>query len=136
MAHWLIKSEPSAYAWARMARDKKTGWTGVRNQSGREQHEGDEAGRHLLLLPLERGQGDRRHREGGAAVPPRPTDKTGKFGMVEMEAVKALVRPVTLAAIKVHPTLKTMAFVRQSRLSVSPVTAAEWKTVCGMGGIR
>jgi len=67
---------------------------------------------------------------------PDPTDKTGKFGMVEMEAVKALVRPVTLAAIKVHPTLKTMAFVRQSRLSVSPVTAAEWKTVCGMGGIR
>jgi predicted RNA-binding protein with PUA-like domain len=66
---------------------------------------------------------------------PDPTDETGKFGMVEMTAGESFKTPVTLAAIKVHDKLKDMAFVRQSRLSVSPVTAAEWKIICKLGGL-
>ena len=66
---------------------------------------------------------------------PDPTDKTGKFGMVEVSAGKTFKTPVTLAAIKAHEKLSAMVFVRQSRLSVSPVTAAEWKTICKLGGL-
>jgi predicted RNA-binding protein with PUA-like domain len=66
---------------------------------------------------------------------PDPSDDAGKFGMVEVSAGKPLKTPVTLADIKEHAKLKNMAFVKQSRLSVSPVTAEEWKAICKLGGI-
>jgi predicted RNA-binding protein with PUA-like domain len=66
---------------------------------------------------------------------PDPTDDTGVFGMVEVTCEKPLKTPVTLAFIKSHRLLKNMAFVKQSRLSVSPVTAAEWAEICALGGL-
>jgi predicted RNA-binding protein with PUA-like domain len=66
---------------------------------------------------------------------PDPTDETGKFGMVDLKAVKPLPRPVTLDAIKAEGKLKAMALVNNSRLSVQPVTEAEWAVVCRMGGL-
>ena len=66
---------------------------------------------------------------------PDETDETGRFGMVDVRAVRALPSPVTLDAIKAEPRLDAMALVRQSRLSVQPVTEEEWRIVCAMGGL-
>jgi predicted RNA-binding protein with PUA-like domain len=66
---------------------------------------------------------------------PDPTDESARFGLVDVKAVAALPAPVTLAAIKEHPKLKDMVLVKNSRLSVQPVTAAEWKIICEMGGV-
>ena len=66
---------------------------------------------------------------------PDPTDKTGTFGMIDVSAEKPLKTPVGLEAIKAEPRLKDMVLVNNSRLSVQPVTDAEWKLVCKMGGI-
>ena len=65
---------------------------------------------------------------------PDPTDEKGVFLAVDVKAVKPLPKPVTLAAIKAEPRLKEMALVKYGRLSVQPVTVAEWKIVCPMGG--
>ena len=64
---------------------------------------------------------------------PDPSDKTGKFGMVDVAPVKALKNPVTLAAIKAHPLLSQMVFARQGRLSVSPVSTLEWREIVKLG---
>jgi predicted RNA-binding protein with PUA-like domain len=66
---------------------------------------------------------------------PDPQDETGKFGMVDVEAVEKLKRPVTLAEVKADPALANMALVKLSRLSVQPVTPAEWKRVASLGGV-
>ena len=65
---------------------------------------------------------------------PDHTDETGKFGMVDVKAVEALPKPVTLAAVKAEPKLKDMALIKFSRLSVQPVTDEEWRIVRRMGG--
>jgi predicted RNA-binding protein with PUA-like domain len=67
---------------------------------------------------------------------PDPTDETGKFGLVVVKALRDLPKPVSLAEIKQTPKLGEMMLVRNSRLSVQPVTEAEWKLVCAMGGIK
>jgi predicted RNA-binding protein with PUA-like domain len=67
---------------------------------------------------------------------PDSTDGTGQWECVDVAAVRDLARPVTLAAIKAEPSLKSMVLVRNSRLSVQPVTAAEWKRICAMGGVK
>ena len=66
---------------------------------------------------------------------PDPTDETGRFGMVDVKAVKPLPYPVPLGLIKTHPKLQNMPIIKQSRLSVSPVTPEEWKTICTLGGV-
>jgi predicted RNA-binding protein with PUA-like domain len=67
---------------------------------------------------------------------PDPTDEAGKFGLVVVKAVKDMPQPVTLAAVKANPKLAKMSLVTSFRLSVQPVTDAEWKIVCGMGGLK
>jgi predicted RNA-binding protein with PUA-like domain len=67
---------------------------------------------------------------------PDPSDKTGKFVMVDLKPVAAMKEPVTLAAIKAEPKLKDVALIRQSRLSVMPIDTAAWKLICRMGGVK
>ena len=67
---------------------------------------------------------------------PDPTDDSGRFGLVVVKAVRDVPRPVTLAEIKASPKLKDMVLVKNSRLSVQPVTAAEWTLVSVMGGMK
>lgn len=67
---------------------------------------------------------------------PDPTDETGKFGLVDVTAVKEFPKPVTLAEIKTNPKLSEMVLVKNSRLSVQPVTPAEWQTVSAMGSLK
>lgn len=137
MAHWLFKSEPSSWSWQEQVAAGATGtpWNGVRN--------------HQAKLNLQRMQvGDQGffyHSNDGKAVVgivevirpyyPDGTDPSGRFGMVDLRAVEALPEPVTLDAVKSQPELAEMSLVRNSRLSVQPVTDAEWAVVCRLGGL-
>jgi predicted RNA-binding protein with PUA-like domain len=137
MAHWLYKSEPSSWSWDQQvaAGEAGTFWNGVRNHSAK-----------LNLMAMRRGeQGFFYHSNEGKAVVgivevireyyPDHTDESGKFGMVDVKAVRALPRPVALEAIKEEPRLKKMLLVTNSRLSVQPVTDEEWAIICRMGGL-
>ena len=137
MAHWLFKSEPSAWSFTQQieAGAKGTNWNGVRNHAAK-----------LNLMAMKVGEhGFFYHSNEGKAVVgivevikpfyPDPTDETGKFGMVDIRAIRPLPHEVTLEAVKAEKRLAKMALVTLSRLSVQPVTEAEWKIVCEMGGL-
>jgi predicted RNA-binding protein with PUA-like domain len=135
MAYWLIKTEPSSWSWQQQveAGDKGTFWSGVRNHLAKkhlkEMKVGDQAffyhsGEEKAVVGIV---------ETSKPYYPDPSDKTGVFGMVDVKAVKALAKPVTLAEIKADPRLKDMVLVKSSRLSVQPVTDAEWRAVLAMG---
>jgi predicted RNA-binding protein with PUA-like domain len=135
MPHWLMKSEPAAYPWSQMVREKKCGWTGVRNYQASNNMKAMKQGDTAFFYHSNEGLEIVGIVKVSKLYHPDPTDETGRFGMVEVTAVKPLKKPVTLAAIKAHPKLKNMAIIRQSRLSVSPVTAEDWDVICGLGGV-
>jgi predicted RNA-binding protein with PUA-like domain len=136
MAHWLFKSEPSTWSWEQQvaAGAKGTFWNGVRNHLAKQQM--------MAMKKGERGffyhSNDERAIVGVVEIIreyyPDHTDETGRFGMVDVKAVKPLKNPVTLADIKAAPRLSDMVLVNNSRLSVQPVTDAEWKVILGMAG--
>jgi predicted RNA-binding protein with PUA-like domain len=130
--HWLMKSEPSAYSWTRFLKDKKSGWTGVRNFQARNNMQVMKLGEEAFFYHSNEGREIVGIMKVSKLYHPDPTDETGKFGMVEVTPVRTLKKPVTLEMIKAHPKLKNVALLKQSRLSVSPVTAEEWKVICGM----
>ena len=133
MAYWLMKSEPGSWSWDDQVKDG-VGRVGRRAQlPGSQQHEGHEDRRQGLLLPLGQGEAGGRHLRGGEGVLPRPTDASGRFGMVDIKALRPFAQPVSLAEIKAEPSLSELALIRQSRLSVMPIAAAEWRTICKMG---
>ena len=138
MAHWLYKSEPSSWSWDEQVAcgAKGTQWTGVRNHSAK-----------LNLMAMKKGdRGFFYHSNEGKAVVgivevikeyyPDPTDKTGKFGMVDLKAVEPLKTPVTLDDVKAEPKLAKMILINNSRLSVQPVTDEEYALVRKMGGLK
>lgn len=130
MARWLIKSEPESYSWDDLIRDSRTEWDGVRNNAARlhlrAMKPGDEAFFYRSLVEpavvgivrVSRG--------------PAPDPKDPNWVSVEVEAVRALKRPVTLKAIKAEPSLAAMELIRQSRLSVAPVRDEEWARIIAM----
>jgi predicted RNA-binding protein with PUA-like domain len=136
MTHWLFKSEPSVWSFETQTAQgaKGTSWNGVRNHSAK-----------LNMMAMKVGeQGFFYHSNEGKAIVglvevikpyyPDPTDENGKFGMVDIKAVRPLKRPVTLEAVKGEKRLAKMALVANSRLSVQPVTADEWRIVLAMAG--
>ena len=134
MNHWLVKSEPETYAWSDLVRDKRTDWTGVRNYAARIHLKAMQPGDAVFVYH----SGDDKSVVGIAKVtkaffPDKTADEEG-WVAVELAAVSALKQPVTLAQLKADATLRNMTFVRQSRLSVSPVTAAEFAKLKKLGG--
>jgi predicted RNA-binding protein with PUA-like domain len=138
MAYWLVKSEPDAWSWDEQVKAgaKGTAWTGVRNHTAKQN-----------LMKMKRGDraffyhsGDGKEIVGIAEVTREhfadPTDETKKFFAVDLKSVAPMPKPVTLAAIRGEPRLADMALIKLSRLSVQPVTAAEWKLICQMGGVK
>ena len=133
MAYWLIKSEPDAYSWAEMLRDGSTHWSGVRNHQAAGNLKAMRVGDHAFFYHSNIGKEIVGIVEIIRTAYPDPTDESGKFVMVDVGKPKAIKKPVTLATIKAHPILKTMALVKQSRLSVCPVTANEHKIILTLG---
>jgi predicted RNA-binding protein with PUA-like domain len=137
MAHWLVKSEPSAWSFEQQveAGKKGTSWNGVRNHAAKLNLMAMKLGEEAFFYHSNEGKDIVGIVEVTKLYYPDPTDETGKFGMVDFRAVKPLPKPVTLDAIKADKRLANMALVKLSRLSVQPVTEAEWKIVCAMSGL-
>lgn len=129
---WLVKQEPSAYSWADFVADGKTSWTGVRNYTAhnnlRAMRKGDAAFFYHSVTEKAIVAMARVIRE----AYPDPTAKEGDWSAVDLAPDKALSRPVTLDEIKRNPRLKEMALLRLSRLSVQPVTSAEFQEILRM----
>jgi predicted RNA-binding protein with PUA-like domain len=137
MAYWLFKSEPESWSWAQQKKKGAKGepWSGVRNYQAannmKVMKKGDKgffyhSGADRQIVGIVEVIGEYR---------PDPTDEKGRFGLVDVKAVADVANPVTLADIKANPALKEMVLVKNTRLSVQPVSAAEWKRVCAMCGV-
>lgn len=138
MNHWLFKTEPETFSWEMQKKRGAKGepWSGVRNFA---------AAKHMKAM--KKGDlgffyhtGDEKQIVGIVEViaeyKPDPTDETGKFGLVDVKAVKDFLKPVTLAQVKADAKLKDMVLAREPRLSVQPVTPTEWKHICKLGGVK
>ena len=136
MAYWLIKSEPSAYSWDQLVKDKKTSWTGVRNFQAQINLKEMKVGDRAFFYHSNEGKEIVGIAEVVKTAYPDPTDKDGKSVTVDVKAVEPVKHPVTLAAIKADATFKDFKLVRQSRLSVVPVSDAHWKLIMKMSGTR
>ena len=134
-SYWLVKSEPDAFSWDQQVRNGVEPWTGVRNAQAaknlREMREGDlsffyhsNEGKEVVGIV-----------EVVREAYPDPSDETGRWICVDMKAVKPVPKPVTLAAMKAEPRLEGLALIRQSRLSVVPVSAEHWAVISGMAGL-
>ena len=136
MAYWLIKSEPATWSWDQHAKAGADAWTGVRNHQAKQHLMAMKPGDKALFYH----SGDERAAVGVTEVVkaayPDATDPSGAFVCVDFKAVQPLPQPVTLAEIKADPALKEMVLVKNSRLSVQPVTDAEWRAVSGLGGVK
>jgi predicted RNA-binding protein with PUA-like domain len=137
MAYWLVKSEPDSWSWDQQvaAGAKGTPWTGVRNFTAKANLEKMKKGDRAFFYHSNEGKEIVGIVEVAKEHYPDPTDKTGKFVVVDFKAVGPLKTPVTLAQVKADKKLGEMALVKYSRLSVQPVTADEWKHVCKLGGV-
>ncbi len=132
MAHWLIKSEPSVYSWAQFVKEKKTSWTGVRNAQAAINLKAMKVGDRCFFYHSNEGKEIVGIAEVVKTAYPDPTDEAGKAVTVDVKAVEPVKTPVTLAAIKADPRLKDFGLVRQSRLSVVPVSDEQWKMILKM----
>jgi predicted RNA-binding protein with PUA-like domain len=129
MAQWLVKEEPEHYSYEQLENDRQTVWAGVKNPLAQKHlrsiRKGDRifyyhTGKEKAVVATARAAGD---------AYPDPQDKTGRLYVVDVVAGKKLPRPVTLAEIKADRAFATFPLVRISRLSVMPVTDAEWARI-------
>ena len=138
MNYWLFKTEPETFSWAMQKKKGAKGepWSGVRNfqpaKNMKAMKKGDcgffyHTGEAREIVGVVEVIGEYRK---------DPTDETGRFGLVDVKTVVDMPTPVTLAAIKANSKLADMVLVKNSRLSVQPVTPAEWKIICAMGGMK
>jgi predicted RNA-binding protein with PUA-like domain len=139
MAYWLLKTEPEEFSWDDQVKRGKKGetWSGVRNFKARSYLKEMKKGEKFFLYHT----GDQKQVVGigeiAAEFFPDPSAAKGEpWVAVTTTALEPLPKPVTLAAVKAEPKLKDMALTKYARLSVQPVTDAEWKLVCKMGGMK
>lgn len=130
MAYWLMKSEPFVWSWDQQVEKKVAPWTDVRNYQARNNMKAMKKGDQAFFYHSSKGLEIVGVMEIVKEHYPDPKDE--RFVLVDVKALKPFKTPVTLADLKASPALADMAMLRQSRLSVSPVTAAEWKTICKM----
>ncbi len=136
MAYWLIKSEPKTWSFAQQmaAGEKGTFWNGVRNHVAKQHLMAMKVGDQAFFYHSNEGKGIVGLVEVIKPYYPDHTDETGKFGMVDFRGLRPLTRPVTLETIKADSRLADMVLVKNSRMSVQPVTAEEWQVVCMLAG--
>jgi predicted RNA-binding protein with PUA-like domain len=138
MAYWLFKTEAETFSWDMQKKKGAKGepWSGVRNFAAAKNMKAMKKGDLGFFYHT----GDEKRIVGIVEVigeyRPDPTDETGRFGLVDVKAVKDVPKPVTLADVKASAKLKDMVLVREARLSVQSVTPEQWKIVCTMGGVK
>lgn len=133
MQHWLVKSEPEAYAWETLLREKKTNWTGVRNYAARNHLRAMRKGDQVLFYASVTTKAVLGVAEVAREAFPDATAEEGDWSAVELKALRSLPRPVTLGEIKAEKSLANIMLVRQGRLSVVPLTSAEFETILRLG---
>jgi predicted RNA-binding protein with PUA-like domain len=136
MQYWLFKSEPGAWSWDDHVKAGTAEWDGVRNHQACNNMAAMKLGDRAFFYHSVNEKQIVGVVEVAKEYYPDPTDESERFGMVDLTALEPVKSPVTLAAIKAEPTLADFALVRQSRLSVVPVTAPQWKLLCRMAGIK
>src|SRR5688500_14868076 len=136
MNYWLMKSEPSTYSYEQLEKDKKTGWNGVRNFQASANLKAMKIGDRVFFYHSNEGLAVVGIAEVSKTYYPDPTDKTERFGMVDIRPVQALKPPVALADSKKYSKLKDMVLVKKWRLSVQRVTAEAWTHICQLAGVK
>ncbi len=136
MAYWLFKSEPGAWSWDDHVKAGTAEWDGVRNHQACSNMKAMKTGDRAFFYHSVKEKRIVGVMEVAKEYYPDPTDDSDRFGMVDLTALQAVKNPVTLADIKAEPALSELALVRQSRLSVVPITAPQWKMLCKMAGIK
>ncbi len=131
--YWLVKSEPESYSWADLLRDRHTAWTGVRNNAARLHLKAMNRGDRVLFYESMTTKAVVGIAEITKAAFPDKTAAQPGWVAVEISALRGLKRPVTLTQIKCEPTLDGMVLLRQSRLSVSPLSPNEFNLIVKMG---
>jgi predicted RNA-binding protein with PUA-like domain len=135
VAYWLLKSEPSKYAWERLVRDGSTHWDGVRNHQASNNLKAMRQGDRAFFYHSNEGLEIVGIAEIAKEYYPDPSDASGRFGMVDVKPIRPVATPVTLQQIKADQRLAEFGLVRQSRLSVVPVSEDHWRLICSMAGV-
>ncbi|MBU3664518.1 MAG: EVE domain-containing protein [Chthoniobacterales bacterium] len=133
--HWLVKQEPDSYPWEQFVRDGQTAWTGVRNFQARNNLRSMRKGDEVFYYHSVTGKCVMGTARVAREAYPDPTAKDGDWSCVDLEQAKAFGTPVTLAQIKCEPGLRDIGLVRQSRLSVVPLTSSEAALLRRLGGV-
>jgi predicted RNA-binding protein with PUA-like domain len=136
MKYWLVKSEPATWSWDDQVKAKTTHWDGVRNYQAAINMRAMKIGDLAFFYHSNEGK----EIVGVVKISKEfyldPKDTTGKFGMVDVTAVEKAETPVTLAQAKTDPVLSDMILVKNSRLSVQPVTPTEWNHIVKLSGLK
>ena len=132
MAYWILRSEPDAYGWDDLVRDRGTEWDGVRNYAARNFLKAMQPGDLALFYHSQKDKAAVGVMEVTRAW--QPDGKDGQWASVRVEPRQPLAQPVTLAEIKAEPKLARLEMLRQSRLSVTPVRDEEWRLLIKMAG--
>jgi predicted RNA-binding protein with PUA-like domain len=136
MAYWLLKTEPAEFAWSDQVKRKVEPWSGVRNAQARNFMKAMRKGERAFFYHT----GNEKQVVGIVEVVkpfyPDPADDSGRWGLIDVTALAALPKPVTLASIKAEPKLADLLLVRHSRLSVMPVDETAWALIAAMGGLK
>jgi predicted RNA-binding protein with PUA-like domain len=132
--YWLVKSEPEAFSWAQQVANGVEAWTGVRNHMAKNNLKAMRKGDLAFFYHSNTGKQIVGIVEVAREAYPDPTADAGDWVCVDMKAVQPLPKPVTLVDIKADPDLAGLPLVRQSRLSVMPVSKHHWDKLCQMGG--
>jgi len=133
MAYWLFKSEPGSWSWDDQVRKGVQEWDGVRNYQARNNMTAMAVGDRGFFYHSVDAKAVVGIVEVAAEAHPDSTDDTGKWTCVDIRAVRPFAKPVSLDDIKADPALSEMVLVKNSRLSVQPVSEAEWRRVCQLG---
>jgi predicted RNA-binding protein with PUA-like domain len=134
--YWLVKSEPDAFSWDQLVERGVEPWTGVRNHSAKLHLKSMRIGDRAFFYHSNVGKEVVGVAEVVREAYPDPTAETGDWVAVDMKAVAPIPHPVTLAAMKADPALEGLALIRQSRLSVVPVSAEHWRHICRLGSAK
>jgi predicted RNA-binding protein with PUA-like domain len=134
MAYWLVKSEPSAYSWEQLEKDKQTEWTGVRNYAARNHLKAMKKGDEVFFYHSNEGLEIVGIAKVAKEAYQDPTTEEAAWVCVDLKPYKKLKKPVALEAIKKEKRLKDMALVRIGRLSVQPVTEKEYDVILELAG--